>query len=265
MTEYLEPPVKSISLGRPTLIPIEPSVRDGAADTAALRRRAEQVARGGARAAVLGANDGLVTNLCLILAIAGASASQSSVRLAGFASLIAGAFSMAAGEWVSVRSQAELSAGLLAELRRLISRNPRVVLHELTEELVENGFARDTARKASAELPLDEDKFLSFTARTVFGVNPNELGSPVTAAVSSFVLFSVGALIPLAPWFVTRGGAAVAISVVLTAIASLLIGGLVSWWSGNSAVRGGARQLAIVIIASAVTFGIGALFGTAVS
>jgi VIT1/CCC1 family predicted Fe2+/Mn2+ transporter len=187
------------------------------------------------------------------------------VRLAGFASLIAGAFSMAAGEWVSVRSQAELSSGLLAELRRLISRNPRLVLNELTDELVDNGFAYDTAKKASAELPLDEDKFLSFTARTVFGVNPNELGSPVTAAVSSFVLFSIGALVPLAPWFVTRGGAAVAISAALTAIASLLIGGLVSWWSGNSALRGGARQLAIVILASAITYGIGALFGTAVS
>lgn len=223
------------------------------------------MARGGARAAVLGANDGLVTNLCLILAVTGANASQASVRLAGFASLIAGAFSMAAGEWVSVRSQAELSAGLIAELRRLIGRNPRLVLHELTNELVENGFARDTANKASAELPLDEDKFLSFTARTVFGVNPNELGSPVTAAVSSFVLFSLGAFIPLAPWFVTRGTPAVLISVVLTGIASLLVGGLVSWWSGNSARRGGGRQLAIVILASTITYGIGALFGTAIT
>jgi hypothetical protein len=111
-------------IGRPTHIPIERDVRDAAADTADLRRKADQVARGGTRAAVLGANDGLVTNLCLILAVAGASASQSSVRLAGFASLIAGAFSMAAGEWVSVRSQKELAVGLLSELRRLIARNP---------------------------------------------------------------------------------------------------------------------------------------------
>ena len=258
-------PHREARVGRPTQIPIEPRVGDAAADTAALRRKAEQVQRGGARAAVLGVNDGLVTNLCLILAIAGANASQSAVRLAGFASLIAGAFSMAAGEWVSVRSQAELSGGLLTELRRLISRNPRLVLAELTHQLVEDGFGSDTARKASTELPLDEDKFLSFTARTVFGVNPDELGSPVVAAISSFALFSVGALVPLAPWFVTRGGAAVAISVILTAVASLLVGGLVSWWSGNSATRGGCRQLGIVILASAVTFGIGALFGTAVS
>jgi vacuolar iron transporter family protein len=250
---------------RPTLIPIDRSVDDGSADTAALRRKAEQVARGGARAAVLGVNDGLVTNLCLILAIAGADGTQAAVRLAGFASLIAGAFSMAAGEWVSVRSQAELSGGVLAELRRLISRNPKLVLDELTTQLVEDGFGNETARRASAELPLDEDRFLSFTARTVFGVNPKELGSPLTAAVSSFALFSVGALIPLGPWFFTRGTAAVLLSVTLTAAASLTVGAVVSSSSGNSAARGGTRQLAIVVLASAITYGIGALFGTAIA
>ena len=251
--------------GRPTRIPIDPVVVDAAADTAALRRKAEQVSRGGARAAVLGANDGLVTNLCLILAVAGADAAPSSVRLAGFASLVAGAFSMAAGEWVSVRSHTELAGGLLGELRRLIARNPKLVLDELTTQLIDDGFASDTAEQASTELPLDEDRFLSFTARTVFGVNPNELGSPLTAATSSFALFAVGAVIPLAPWFFTSGSAAVSLSIILTAVASLLIGGLVSRSSGNSTVVGATRQLAIVIFASAITFGIGSLFGTAIA
>jgi VIT1/CCC1 family predicted Fe2+/Mn2+ transporter len=251
--------------GRPTHIPIDPQVRNADADTAALRRKAEQVSRGGARAAVLGANDGLVTNLCLILAVAGANATPSSVRLAGFASLIAGAFSMAAGEWVSVSSHKELAVGLLGELRRLIARNPKLVLDELTTQLIDDGFASDTAKQASTELPLDEDRFLSFTARTVFGVNPNELGSPVTAATSSFALFAIGALIPLAPWFVTSGAAAVGSSIVLTGIASLFIGGLVSRSSGNSTIAGATRQLAIVILASAITFGIGSLFGTAIA
>lgn len=223
------------------------------------------MSRGGVRAAVLGANDGLVTNLCLILAIAGASATPSAVRLAGFASLIAGAFSMAAGEWVSVSSHKELAVGLLAELRRLIARNPKLVLDELTTQLVDDGFAEDTAMQASTELPLDEDRFLNFTARTVFGVNPNELGSPVTAASSSFALFSLGALIPLAPWFFTSGAAAVGTSVVLTGLASLFIGGLVSRSSGNSTLLGAARQLAIVVLASGITYGIGALFGTAIA
>jgi VIT1/CCC1 family predicted Fe2+/Mn2+ transporter len=187
------------------------------------------------------------------------------VRLAGFASLIAGAFSMAAGEWVSVSSHTELAAGLVLELKRLIARNPKLVLDELAGQLVKEGFAEDTAAVVSTELPLDEDRFLNFASRTLFGVNPNELGSPITAATSSFVLFAVGALIPLAPWFVTRGGAGIWCSVVLTAAASLTIGGLVSRSSGNSTVLGAARQLGIVAIASAATYGIGAAFGTAVA
>jgi VIT1/CCC1 family predicted Fe2+/Mn2+ transporter len=251
--------------GRPTRIPIDATVQDAGADTEALRRKAQQVARGGTRAAVLGANDGLVTNLCLILAVAGADASPSSVRLAGFASLVAGAFSMAAGEWVSVSSHRELATGLLSELRRLIARNPKLVLGELTTQLVDDGFANDTAAQVSTELPLDEDRFLNFTARTVFGVNPDELGSPLTAATNSLVLFAVGALIPLAPWFFTSGAAAVGTSVVLTAAASLFIGGLVSRSSGNSTFAGASRQLAIVALASAITYGIGALFGTAIA
>lgn len=252
-------------VGQPTHIPIDATVRDAAADTVALHRKAQQVASGGARAAVLGANDGLVTNLCLILAVAGADATPSAVRLAGFASLVAGAFSMAAGEWVSVSSHCELAAGLVGELRRLIARNPRLVLDQLSERLVEEGFAEDTASVVSTELPLDEDRFLNFASRTLFGVNPSDLGSPITAATSSFLLFAIGALIPLAPWFVTRGAAAVVSSSVLTAVASLSIGGLVSRSSGKSASFGALRQLAIVAVASAATWGIGALFGTAIA
>jgi VIT1/CCC1 family predicted Fe2+/Mn2+ transporter len=254
-----------MTAGQPTRIPIEPTVVDAAADTDAFRRKAKQVTAGGARAAVLGANDGLVTNLCLILAVAGADGSQSAVRVAGFASLIAGALSMAAGEWVSVRSQAELSEGLLAELRRLIARNPKLVLGELVDQLVSDGFDEDTARKASTELPLDEDRFMSFTARSLFGVNPDDLGSPALAAFSSMALFSVGAALPLMPWFFTSGAAATVTSIVLTAIASLVVGGGVSRLSGNSVQRGALRQLGIVILASAITFGVGSLFGTAIA
>jgi hypothetical protein len=106
-----------MTIDRPFTEPIDVEVVDSAADAARLRSRVDAVARGGARAAVLGANDGLVTNVCLILAVAGAGASASEVRVAGFASLVAGAFSMAAGEWVSVRSQVELYEGILGELR----------------------------------------------------------------------------------------------------------------------------------------------------
>jgi hypothetical protein len=111
----------------PRAVPVRVDASGGGdvrADTAALAARATQVARGGARAAVLGVSDGLVTNICLILGIAGAQASARDVRLAGIASLIAGAVSMAAGEWVSVRSQVELFRGVLDDLRRLVARNP---------------------------------------------------------------------------------------------------------------------------------------------
>ena len=113
---------------------------------------------------------------------------------------------MAAGEWVSVRSQVELFGGLLDQLRRLVSRNPRLVLDELSTHLEAAGFGRETARAASTELPLDEPRFLRFTATTLFGINPDELGSPVTAALSSLSWFAAGALVPLRALVFHRAG-----------------------------------------------------------
>jgi len=249
---------------RPLRIPIEPRVANASSDAAELAGRVAQVAKGGARAAVLGVNDGLVTNVCLILAVAGANASRTNVRLAGFASLIAGSLSMAAGEWVSVRSQVELFTGLIDELRRLVSRNPRLVLDELSSHLEAAGFGRETAQTASTELPLDEPRFLRFAATTLFGINPEELGSPATAAGTSLAYFAGGALVPLLPWFVTRGVAATWASILLTALASLVVGAVVGRTSGRGSLRGAIRQLTIVVAAAAVTYGIGRLFGTAV-
>jgi VIT1/CCC1 family predicted Fe2+/Mn2+ transporter len=252
-------------IAQPVTLPIEPRATDPSADAAALARRVAQVSRGAARAAVLGVSDGLVTNICLILGVAGAQASGPAVRLAGFASLIAGAFSMAAGEWVSVRSQVELYEGLLGELRRLVSRNPKLVLDEIANHLEAAGFGRETAQAASTELPLDEPRFLRFASTTLFGLNPDELGSPMVAAGTSFVLFGAGALVPLLPWFFTSGGGAIALSIVLTLIAGLAVGGFVSRSSGKAPWKGAFRQTAILVAAAAVTFGIGRLFGTTVA
>jgi VIT1/CCC1 family predicted Fe2+/Mn2+ transporter len=250
---------------RPAQVGPEPSAQQRESDAAALARRVALVTRGAARAAVLGVSDGLVTNVCLILAVAGADASASSVRLAGFASLLAGAVSMAAGEWVSVRSQVELYSGLLDELRRLVHSDPGLVLDELTGKLEEAGFARSTAQQVSTELPLDEERFLRFTSTTVFGLDPDELGSPMTAATTSLLLFALGAFVPLAPWFFTEGGAAMVISVTLAAAASLVVGAAVSRSSGRPTVNGALRQLAILTGSAAVTYFIGALFGTTVA
>jgi len=247
---------------RPLRLRIEPRVEDAGSDADALAARVAQVARGGARAAVLGVSDGLVTNVCLILAVAGANAPRSSVRLA---SLIAGSLSMAAGEWVSVRSQVELFSSLIDDLHRLVARNPRLVLDELSSHLEAAGFGRETAQTASTELPLDEPRFLRFATTTLFGLNPDELGSPMTAAGTSLVYFAGGALVPLLPWFFTGSPTATWLSVVLTGIASVVVGSIVSRLSSRPMILGALRQLAIVAGASAVTYGIGRLFGTAVS
>lgn len=243
---------------------IERAVTDGARDAEELRQKAE-VARGGARAAVLGVNDGLVTNICLILGVAAANGSAGAVRVAGFASLVAGAVSMAVGEWVSVRSQVEMYEGVLDELRLLVRRNPKLVLDTLTQRLVDGGFARDTARLVATELPLDERHFQQFTAQTVFGINADELGSPRVAALTSLALFSLGAAVPLAPWLVGSGIAATVTSIVLTAVASMAVGAWVARSSGRPALHGGLRQLLFVVVAAAVTSGVGAAFGTAVA
>lgn len=263
--EHWELPARASPRGEPVRVGADRRDADPRSDTIILAARAAQVARGGARAAVLGVNDGLVTNICLILGLAGADASAASVRLAGVASLIAGALSMAAGEWVSVRSQVELFRGLLAELRRLVDRNPRLVLDELATHLEQTGFGRDTARTAATELPLDEPRFLRFCALTLFGVNSDELGSPATAALASMALFAVGASVPLVPWFFTSGVLATVISIVVTAFASMFVGAYVSRSSGRPFQAGAARQLAIVVAAAGVTYGVGRLFGTVIS
>ena len=250
---------------RPYVEPAHPRPVDTVSDAAALRARATTVNRGAARAAVLGVNDGLVTNVVLILVVAGASEGATEVRIAGLASLIAGAFSMAAGEWISVRSQAELFDGVVDELRRLTARNPRLVLDELARHLVDEGLGRDTAHRVAAELPLDGDRFVAFSSRTLFGVDPDELGSPWVAAGSSLGLFAVGAVIPLAPWFVTDGTSAVIVSVVATAVASMIVGGWVTRSAGRPTWVGAGRQFGIVVVVAVVTYAIGELFGTAVA
>ncbi len=244
---------------------IAPYIEDATADAAELKAQAQRVARGGARAAVLGVNDGLVSNLCLILGVAGASAGQGAVRLAGFASLIAGACSMAAGEWVSVRAQVELYGGVLGGLRRLLERNPQIVLDQLVKRLEEIGLDTSTSKLASSEMGIEEDRLLEFAARNVIGIDPDETGSPMTAALTSLVLFAGGALVPLLPWFFTSGTAGMLWSSALTGVAALGVGAWISWSSGRPLRQGATRQLAIVIAASAVTYGIGRLFGTAVS
>jgi len=229
-----------------------------------LARRALQVQRGAARAAVLGVNDGLVSVLCLVLAVAGAGADAAGVLLAGFAGLLAGAISMAAGEWISVRAQVELFAGVLRDIDKLMQKDRSLLGNQIAAKLQESGYSAATANKATQELQHDDRLFRDTYARQVMGFNPDELGSPWIAAISSFVLFTLGALAPLAPWVFGGGLFAVVLSIILTGLASLLIGGFIGASSGKGIMHGALRQLFIVILASVVTYGTGYLFGVSV-
>lgn len=238
---------------------------DKSKDSALLAQRAMEVQRGAARAAVLGINDGLVSVLCIILGVAGAQASASAVLLAGFAGLIAGAISMAAGEYISVRSQVELFQGVLNDLRQLIQSDRELLIEQLERDLSVSGITPGTAASAAKEIGRSDKHLFTEFSSNVIGINPDELGSPWSAAISSFLLFTAGALTALVPWFFTKGTPAVSLSIIFTAIGGLVVGGYVARSSGNNIARGAIRQLLIIIFASIVTYGIGRLFGAAVS
>jgi VIT1/CCC1 family predicted Fe2+/Mn2+ transporter len=234
-------------------------------DAAVLARQAARLQGGGARAAVLGMSDGLVTNLSLILGVAGADASRSSIRLAGFASLVAGAFSMAAGEWVSVRAQVDFYNGLLGRFDRHYVTSRPLIYRALVHRMRDNGLDVDTAATAASAVIADDHRGMAVAARLLLRVDPEELGSPWAAAISSLALFSVGAAVPLVPWLITSGTAAIAATVVITSIVGAIVGAFVAKTSDESVARGAARQVLIVALGAAVTFGVGRLVGTAVS
>lgn len=229
-----------------------------------LARRVARVQQGGARAAVLGVNDGLVSTLCLIVGIAAAGAGQSAVILAGVAGLLAGSISMAAGEWISVKAQVELFEGIIADLKRELRRNKSALIHSLTHALAAHGLPIKTAEKASNDIAKNNEHFMAIYSSQVIGLNPQELGSPWKAAYSSFALFAVGSFVPLAPWLFIDGLGAILTSITLTSVASLLVGGFVAYSSNKNLMYGAIRQLLIVLASSLVTYGIGHMFGVAV-
>lgn len=235
-------------------------------DSELLAQRAAQVQGGAARAAVLGINDGLVSTVCLVLGVAAAAnGNQHAVLVAGFAGLIAGAFSMAAGEWISVQAQVELFEGILGDLKKLVRRDLPLLRERLEEKLVETGMTAAAAQTAAHDMAKKDQGFAVHYATQVLGVNPDELGSPWTAALSSFALFTVGSLVALAPWFFAGGQVASVWSVVLTAGVSLAVGAYIARSSGKNLTYGALRQFLIVLAASAVTYGIGHLFGVALN
>lgn len=227
-----------------------------------MQARHRSVAGGGnLRAAVFGVNDGLVSNCSLILGVAGAAASGSVIVLSGVAGLLAGAFSMAAGEWVSVRSQREMFEHQIGLERKELAEYPAEEAQELALIYEARGLPADEAAAAATSTVADPVKALDTLAREELGLNPDELGSPGSAAISSFLSFALGALVPLAPFLFLRAQAALAASVGITAVALFAVGAAISLFTGRSALSGGLRMLAIGGGAGAITYAIGKLLG----
>jgi vacuolar iron transporter family protein len=242
-------------------IPLEDRSLEDVYQAAHHDHRHRSVASGGARAAVFGASDGLVSNVALILGVAAAGPDESVVLLAGISGLVAGAASMAAGEWISMRSQAELFERELRIEREAQRRNPELERLELAKIYESRGLEPELAMDLATEMMRDPEVALEVHAREELGIDPDELGSPWAAASSSFVAFGVGAVLPLLPWFIWSGSAGLVGSIVISAIGALVLGAVVGVFSGKSAVYAAFRQLAIAVLAALVTVGIGTVVG----
>jgi vacuolar iron transporter family protein len=218
------------------------------------------------RAAVLGGNDGLVSNFSLVMGIAGATNGGEGVLLAGLAGLLAGALSMALGEWISVKSSQELSENQMQlEMDELIA-NPEGEQQELALIYMSGGIPEDQAKQMAADIMKDPKQAHELLVKEELGINPEELkGSAMEAAIFSFVLFAVGAIIPVAPFLFTSGMKAIYISVILSATGLFLIGSAITLFTGKSVWFSGFRQVIFGLMAAAITFGIGKLIGVSVT
>lgn len=218
------------------------------------------------RAAVLGANDGLVSNFCLIIAIAGAGVASRTVLLSGIAGLVAGACSMALGEWLSVTNARELARTQIAREAQEIEQTPQAEQHELALIYQAKGLPPAQAQRVAADLMRDPQGALDALTREELGINPEELGgNPWSAAATSFLLFAAGACVPLLPFIWLSGVRVVGICVGASAVALAAIGASTSLFNGRSPAFSAARQVIFGCAAAAVTYGIGRLLGVALS
>ncbi|MHB1508247.1 MAG: VIT1/CCC1 transporter family protein [Acidimicrobiales bacterium] len=219
------------------------------------------ISGGGARAAVFGISDGLVSNTSLVLGIAGASAASGLVRLAGLAGLLGGAFSMAAGEYISMRAQSELFQREIEIERREIERHPKGELRELVHLYETRGMPSELAQQVAREMMADPEVALETHAREELGIDPSSTGKPLQAAFWSFLTFALGAFMPLLPFLFGRGSTAILWAVLAAGLSALVVGGLLSVFTGRNWWFSALRQLLICAAAGAVTFGVGSAIG----
>ncbi|MGH8168948.1 MAG: VIT1/CCC1 transporter family protein [Steroidobacteraceae bacterium] len=220
---------------------------------------------GNLRATVFGVNDGLVSNASLVLGVAGAFAPSGFVLISGVAGLLAGALSMAAGEYVSVRSQREMYEYQIALEREEIAEYPEEEAEELALIYEARGVALAQARQVSQALLAHPEQALDVLSREELGLNPDDLGSPLGAATASFLSFAVGATVPLIPFLADmRGTRALAATAALTAIALFAVGLALSLFTGRHALRGALRMVLIGGGAGTLAFFVGRALGTVI-
>ncbi len=220
------------------------------------------VSGGWLRPAVFGAMDGLVTNVSLLAGVSGGNGTHQTLVLTGLAGLAAGAFSMAAGEFVSVSSQNELVAAEVRKERFELETHPDAERRELAEVFRQRGVDADLAERVAQQVSAHPEEALNLHVREELGVDHNELPSPVVAAGASLLTFAVGAFIPLLPYLVGLSSLkGLAVMLVLSAIAAFVGGGLVARITDRPFLRGAIRQLLLASAAAGLTYGIGSVVG----
>ena len=218
------------------------------------------------RAAVLGANDGLVSILSLVMGVAGATNSNSDVLIAGLAGLLAGAGSMALGEWLSVQSSRELYEHQIKIEAEEIAANPEEEQEELALIYQSKGLPEARARELAGHMVADKDSILDTLAREELGIDPEELGgSAYEAAFTSFFLFAIGAIFPIFPFIFWTGATAIYISLAVSGVGLFIIGAAITLMTGRGVLFSGIRQVVVGIAAAVLTYGIGRLIGVSVA
>ena len=213
------------------------------------------------RPVVFGANDGLVSNLALVMGVAGANAEPGIIVLAGIAGLLAGAFSMGVGEYISVQSQRELLEYQLAFQRRQLLEVPEQERRILVQAYVDRGLSEDEAGAFADRVLADHEHATRLMIHEEVGLDERSIGSPLAAAIGSFFAFTLGALVPLVPYLLARGAPAFVLSLVASLVALFLLGVGISLLTRRSPVMTGLRQVALGGLAAAVTYGVGTLIG----
>ena len=233
----------------------------GAVDIARTEGRHRGTSGNALRAAVLGANDGLVSNLSLVMGVAGAGPAREVVLLSGIAGWLAGGLSMALGEWISVRSSTEAFERQIQIEREELELMPEEELEELTLIYRATGLAEDEARTAAARILSNKDQALETLAREELGMAADESGAAWVAALTSFLTFSVGAILPVIPWLFVAGLAGIVSSAIASGVGLFLTGAIITLYTGRSVLFSGSRMLAFGLAAAAITFTIGRIIG----